>query len=107
MTKDYQIQIAINATHIRYPVYRIWIDQELMCERTFWPDPQKFFINETLILALDEGEQINLQLELVDSSMGNVWMERVIITDVEQGQMTHDYGLGPMKDNKQNLFIAI
>lgn len=107
MSKDYQIQILINAIHISHPVYRIWIDKELMCERTFWPDPQKYLINETLIVALEKDQQIILQFELVDSTLGNAWMERVIITDAEQGQMTHDYGFETMSGNKQNLSITI
>ena len=107
MIKDYQIQILVNATHIRHPIYRIWIDNELMCERTFWPDPLKFYINETLIVALNKGEQIALRFESVNSTLGNAWMERVIVTDVEQGQMTHDYGFNQTNDSEQNLFITI
>lgn len=106
MTKDYKIEIRVNAVHIRLPIYRIWLDDELMCERTFWPNPDRFFINESMVVALSPG-QAKLRFELVDPALGSAWMERVSITDIQNNHMIQDHGIGRMKNNEQELLFSV
>ena len=96
----------MNAVHVRLPIYRVWLDEELMCERTFWPNPERHFIIETMIVELEDGGRSKLRFELVDPTLGKAWMERVVITDVEREQMVQDHGIGRMKGNEQELFIS-
>lgn len=106
MTKDYKIEVRVNAVHIRLPIYRIWLDEELMCERTFWPNPERFFINETLMVALPPGPY-KLRFELVDPALGSAWMERVAITDIEKEHTVQDHGIGRIKNNEQELLFTV
>ena len=53
-----------------------------MCERTFWPNPEKLYIEENIIVELGSGNH-TLVLEQVDPTLGKVWIKQAMIIDVE------------------------
>ena len=84
MVKEYKLEADISSKWIGIPIYRLWVDGELMCERSFWPNPDKHVIRETVVLALTEGDHM-LKLEQVDASLGKSWVKKLLITDIEAG----------------------
>ena len=88
MPKQLNIKADIKAVWMKLPIYRIWIDDELMCERTFWLNPDEFLIQEDIFVEVDEGQH-QLILESVDPNLGKVWMDKVSITDTSSNA-THD-----------------
>jgi hypothetical protein len=82
MLKEYVIIADINALWIKMPIYRLRVDEELMCERTFWINPEKLYIEENIIVELDSGKH-TLVLEQVDPTLGKVWIKKAKIIDVE------------------------
>lgn len=82
MAKEYKLEADISATWIGIPVYRLWVDGELMCERSFWPNPDKHIIRETMVVLLEQGEH-EMMLEQVDASLGNTTLEQLMTTDLE------------------------
>jgi len=84
MAKEYKLEADISARWIGIPVYRLWVDGELMCERSFWPNPDKQIIRETVIVALDQGDHM-MKLEQVDASLGKSWVKKLLVTDLEEG----------------------
>lgn len=107
MSKDYRIEVKVNAVRVRLPVYRIWINDELMCERTFWPNPTEFFINETMIVDLKQASENVLKFELVDPALGKVWMEHVKITDIELDWQCQEHKITQLRSTTQELKFTI
>lgn len=84
MAKEYKLEADISARWIGIPVYRLWVDGELMCERSFWPNPDKHIIRETMMVELEDGQH-EMVLESVDASLGSTWMDKLLVTDIEAG----------------------
>ena len=82
MTKEYLIQADVHAIWIKIPIYRVWINGELMCERTYWPNPEKLYIQENMIVELSPGTH-KVELEQVDPTLGKIWIDKIIVTDIE------------------------
>ena len=99
---DMSLEVDIKARWQGIPSYRIWVDNELMCERSFWVDPETFIIREMIYVVLEPGDHI-LRLEQIDQSMGKVWMDRVIIRN-ENKQQNGVIGCGvPSHEQFQNI----
>lgn len=104
--KDYFIDIDMHAVWKKLPVYRIWVNNELMCERTFWPNPETYVIRERLTLGLEPGEY-KLTIEQVDPSLGKVWAKHIQIIDVDEDRMIQDHVPGDLDENKQVLTFTV
>lgn len=76
------IKAEIHALWVKMPIYRLRVDGELMCERTFWPNPEKLYIEENIIVELSSGKH-KIVLEQVDPTLGKVWINHAKIIDVE------------------------
>jgi len=84
MVKEYKLEADISSKWIGIPVYRLWVNGELMCERSFWPNPDKHVIRETVIVGLDSGQH-EMVLENVDASLGHSWIKQLLVKDMEAG----------------------
>lgn len=83
MTTDINIEIDVRARWINgIPAYRIWVDDELICERSFWPNPEKFLIRENFVVKVEQGKH-ELKLEQIDTQSGMVIMHKVDIVNLE------------------------
>lgn len=86
------IEITINADiRARWingmPSYRLWVDHELICERTFWPNPSKYCIKENFTVAVKQGKH-KLILEQINLDYGTVIMNSVSINKLENNTET-------------------
>ena len=79
--KNIYIEADVYATWIEEPIYRIWINGELICERTFWPNPNELYIREMISVELPTGDH-HLSLEQLDLTRGRIWINELRITDV-------------------------
>ena len=93
MTEDYKIELDLKAIWIKIPRYRIWTDGELMLERTYWPDPDQFYITENMIVSLNQGKH-EIILERIDPNEGKVWVEKARLTNLNKN-ISHVISLGP------------
>ena len=82
MAKFYHLEIRIENDHGHHPDYRLWIDGELMCERTFWLEGDKFYIDENCAVKLTEGKHRAI-LELLRRKPGRCQVLRLIVNDIE------------------------
>lgn len=90
MADRYYINALLECQPGRMPIYRVWVDNELMCERTFWLDSSKFYIDEMIYVELDAGNHA-IKLELVDPSLGRVWIKRMVITNLDSTMQGLNY----------------
>ena len=60
------------------PVYRIWINDNLYTERTFWPDCLIEFIQEEMFFELNHGKHI-ITLEKITEPTAKIWAEKLVI----------------------------
>lgn len=105
--KDYVIQATINAIHSHTPSYRIWIDGELMCERTFWPDPRLYLIRETMHVLLDYTTHA-YRFELTNPTHGIAWTHDITIIDEKSNQKLLYHKMKSLVDNNyQELKFTI
>ena len=91
MVRDYVIEAHVYALVDHLPVYRLWVDGELMCERTYWIDANTHFIKEQIIVELEDSLPHTLELERVT---GTLWIGMVSIIDVEHGRTIQEHILG-------------
>jgi len=105
MAKEYKLEADISAVWIGIPAYRIWVDGELMCERSFWPDPDKNIIRETVVLALEDGEH-EMVLEQVDAGLGSSWVDKILITDLADNT-SRLFTYGANNSLKQHLHFSL
>ena len=98
-TKEYGITMMIEGEPGGKPVYRIWVDDELLCERTFWPDPTIFYISEHTVLELTEGRH-TARLELVIHSTGTCSAKKIKITDLANNSSS-EHVLPPIQGKEQ------
>jgi hypothetical protein len=105
MAKDYKLEADIASKWIGIPVYRLWIDGELICERSFWPNPDKHIIRETVIVALEDGQH-EMILEQVDASLGSTWADKLLVTDLSD-HTSRLFTYGNNDSLKQHLHFAV
>lgn len=67
------------------PVYRLWLDNELMCERTFWPDGSMLYIDETCYVDLEPGNHRAI-FEIIGTGNGRCEVIKLSIDDVVNGK---------------------
>lgn len=54
-----------------HPVYRVYLDDQLIIERQFWPDTPDYFIQEHLTLK-DDNNQHCVSVKNVFADRGNI-----------------------------------
>ena len=106
MSKDYIIEAIINAIHLRLPFYRIWIDGELMCERTFWPNAQQFNIHEIMYVSLAAGQH-TYKFEPIDPTLGKVWTESIEVRVAEDNRTLLTHGMHKIEDTTQEFTFRV
>lgn len=99
MVREYSLTFTVEAEPNGRPVYRIWVDDELMCEREFWLDPNEFYINEQTVLDLEEGRHV-AKLELVNHCIGSCSAKKLRITNLTTNS-TSEHALPPMQGREQ------
>jgi len=99
MVREYALAFMVEAEPNGRPVYRIWVDGELLCEREFWLDPNEFYISEQTVLDLEEGRHI-AKLELVNNSTGFCSATKLRITNLSTNSST-EHALPAMQGREQ------
>ena len=105
MAKEYKLEADISSKWIGIPIYRLWLDGELICERSFWPNPDKHIIRETVIVELEDGQH-EMILEQVDASLGSSWADKLLVTDLSDNT-SRLFTYGNNASLKQHLNFAV
>ena len=58
------------------PVYRIFLDQQLVVERRFWPDTPDYYIQEQLTM-INDGTAHHVQIKNVFNDRGEIFLHDV------------------------------
>lgn len=103
-TKEYALAFLIEAEPGGRPVYRIWVDNELMCERTFWMDAATNYISEQTVVELEEGRHF-ARLELVTHSTGTCCARKIKVTDLLNNS-TAEHTIPPMQGREQIIAFS-
>ena len=69
------------------PVYRIFLDNQLVAERRFWPETPDYFIQEQLTL-INDGSAHNVKVKNVFPDRGEIFMHDLNFFDGENRQPT-------------------
>lgn len=64
----------------QHPVYRIFLDDQLIVERRFWPDTPDYFIQEQITLK-DDGALHNIWVKNVFVDRGKIRLKSVNFFD--------------------------
>lgn len=102
MLKEITIEADVYAVWEKLPIYRIWVDDELMCERTFWIDPQKYFIREAIHVEIEPGPHA-LTIEQVDQRLGKVFIKKLKIIDEQNKSNQLIICAQPINEQYQNI----
>lgn len=102
---DHELVFRVENQSGGQPVYRLWIDYELMCERTFWPDAAMFYIDETVIINLDREPHLAI-FELVGIIPGKCEVKMLTIKDLDFPK-TYSFVPEPMDGRRQTIKFQI
>ena len=64
-----------------HPVYRIFLDGQLIVERRFWPETPDFYIQEQLTLSNSDGSTHSVKIKNVFTDRGEIFLHDVSFFD--------------------------
>jgi len=83
-----------------HPVYRIFLDGQLVIERIFWPVRDEFFIQEQLTMEND-GKPHNISMVNVSEEFGKLKVKKFKFLDAESKKKSNTNstpdGIGAVK----------
>ena len=82
---EHKIVFRVENKSTGQPTYRLWMDNELMCERTFWPDAASLYIDETCYVDIEPGNHRAI-FELIGSNSGRCEVIKVMLNNMENGK---------------------